>query len=591
MYYTGGNLEAYAKPVVKSDTEGKNVYIIGSGLAGLAAACFLIRDAGFDGNRIRILEKNPIAGGACDGYEFENIGFVARGMRHMDRHYECLWDLLRSIPSLKYAGASVLDEIVRLSKRDPNYAICRLTEKCGQDTHTDGSFDLSDSEFSALARFLMASDQNLGGKKISEVLPGDFFLTDFWLYIQTTFGFDTGHGAAALKRCLYRQLHRLDKIPHYRDSLCGRYNEYESIILPLIYYLEQNDVRFEYDIQVTNVAFDTALNRKTATRIDYRREGTEGCYDLTPDDFVFITPGGMTENSTMGSQTEPAPYHPDLIPGGGWDLWRKIAEQDPSFGRPDVFCSNSEQSNKMSATLTTLDQRIIPYIKKICKRDTFSGKVVSGGLITCRDSAWGLSWAVNRQPYFREQPEGSVVIWITALHSERQGDFVMRPMRDCSGQEICEEWLYHIGAPTDDIEKMAAESANTVPAMMPYYSSPLMPESSGDRPLVVPDGAVNFAFIGQFADTPSDAAGTMEYAVRTAMESVYILLDVDRGVPEVWNGFFDLRTLTEAVMVLRDGKPLTTLELGYKDRRLKAKLLKKIHGTALEKMMKEYKAL
>ena len=75
------------------------------------------------------------------------------------------------------------------------------------------------------------------------------------------------------------------------------------------------------------------------------------------------------------------------------------------------------------------------------------------------------------------------------------------------------------------------------------------------------------------------------------MESVYILLDVDRGVPEVWNGFFDLRTLTEAVMVLRDGKPLTTLELGYKDRRLKAKLLKKIHGTALEKMMKEYKAL
>lgn len=52
-----------------------------------------------------------------------------------------------------------------------------------------------------------------------------------------------------------------------------------------------------------------------------------------------------------------------------------------------------------------------------------------------------------------------------------------------------------------------------------------------DRPKVVPDGAVNFAFIGQFAETPRDTIFTTEYSMRTGMESVYTLLNVDRAFP------------------------------------------------------------
>lgn len=79
---------------------------------------------------------------------------------------------------------------------------------------------------------------------------------------------------------------------------------------------------------------------------------------------MFITNGGCVENSTIGSQTTVAPLKFDLKEGGGWDLWRKIAAQDPSFGHPDKFCYDPELSNWMSATITTLDQRIVPYIKR-----------------------------------------------------------------------------------------------------------------------------------------------------------------------------------------------------------------------------------
>ena len=70
--------------------------------------------------------------------------------------------------------------------------------------------------------------------------------------------------------------------------------------------------------------------------------------------------------------------------------------------------------------------------------------------------------------------------------------------------------------------------------MMPYITAFFMPRRKEDRPDVIVDGAVNFAFLGQFAHTPRDTVFTTEYSVRTAMEAVYGLLGVDRGVPEVW---------------------------------------------------------
>ena len=543
------------------------------------------------GEHVHILEKDPIPGGACDGYKYQDIGYVMRGGREMDNHFECMWDLFRSIPSIEDENYTVLDEYYWLNKADPNYSLCRATVNRGQDAHTDGKFGLSDKGAMEILQLFMTPDEKLYDKKITDFFDDEVLNTNFWMYWRTMFAFENWHSALEMKRYLQRYIHHIGGLPDFTALRFTRYNQYESMILPMVKYLESFGVQFHYNTKVVNVAFDCAGGKKQATRIDILRDGLEDCIDLTENDLVFITNGGCVENSTIGSQNTAAPYRPEIKEGGGWDLWRKIAAQDPSFGHPDKFCYDPELSNWMSATITTLDQKIVPYIKKICKRDPFSGKVVTGGIVTVKDSSWLLSWTLNRQQQFRDQPKDQLCVWVYGLFSDKPGDFVKKPMRECTGKEICMEWLYHIGVPTDQIEELAANSANTVPCMMPYIDAFFMPRAAGDRPDVVPEGAVNFAFLGQFAETERDTIFTTEYSIRTGMEAVYTLLNVDRGVPEVWGSVYDIRCLLDATVKLRDGKKITDMEMPLVGKLALKEALKKIEGTEVEKLLKEYNVI
>ena len=591
MYYSSGNYEAFAIPKKPEGVDAKSAYLIGSGLAALSAACFLVRDGQMKGEHVHILEKDPIPGGACDGYKYQDIGYVMRGGREMDNHFECMWDLFRSIPSIEDENYTVLDEYYWLNKADPNYSLCRATVNRGQDAHTDGKFGLSDKGAMEILQLFMTPDEKLYDKKITDFFDDEVLNTNFWMYWRTMFAFENWHSALEMKRYLQRYIHHIGGLPDFTALRFTRYNQYESMILPMVKYLESFGVQFHYNTKVVNVAFDCAGGKKQATRIDILRDGLEDCIDLTENDLVFITNGGCVENSTIGSQNTAAPYRPEIKEGGGWDLWRKIAAQDPSFGHPDKFCYDPELSNWMSATITTLDQKIVPYIKKICKRDPFSGKVVTGGIVTVQDSSWLLSWTLNRQQQFRDQPKDQLCVWVYGLFSDKPGDFVKKPMRECTGKEICMEWLYHIGVPTDQIEELAANSANTVPCMMPYIDAFFMPRAAGDRPDVVPEGAVNFAFLGQFAETERDTIFTTEYSIRTGMEAVYTLLNVDRGVPEVWGSVYDIRCLLDATVKLRDGKKITDMEMPLVGKLALKEALKKIEGTEVEKLLKEYNVI
>ena len=591
MYYSSGNYEAFAIPKRPEGVDAKSAYLIGSGLAALSAACFLVRDGQMKGEHVHILEKDPIPGGACDGYKYQDIGYVMRGGREMDNHFECMWDLFRSIPSIEDENYTVLDEYYWLNKADPNYSLCRATVNRGQDAHTDGKFGLSDKGAMEILQLFMTPDEKLYDKKITDFFDDDVLNTNFWMYWRTMFAFENWHSALEMKRYLQRYIHHIGGLPDFTALRFTRYNQYESMILPMVKYLESFGVQFHYNTKVVNVAFDCAGGKKQATRIDILRDGLEDCIDLTENDLVFITNGGCVENSTIGSQNTAAPYRPEIKEGGGWDLWRKIAAQDPSFGHPDKFCYDPELSNWMSATITTLDQKIVPYIKKICKRDPFSGKVVTGGIVTVKDSSWLLSWTLNRQQQFRDQPKDQLCVWVYGLFSDKPGDFVKKPMRECTGKEICMEWLYHIGVPADQIEELAANSANTVPCMMPYIDAFFMPRAAGDRPDVVPEGAVNFAFLGQFAETERDTIFTTEYSIRTGMEAVYTLLNVDRGVPEVWGSVYDIRCLLDATVKLRDGKKITDMEMPLVGKLALKEALKKIEGTEVEKLLKEYNVI
>lgn len=588
MYYSSGNYEAFVRPEKPVGVDTKSAYIVGSGLAALAAACFLVRDGQMKGERVHILEKETIPGGACDGYEYPDRGFVMRGGREMDNHFECMWDLFHSIPSIETEGVSVLDEYYRLNKKDPNYSLMRATVNRGEDAHTDGKFGLSDKGAMEIMHLFFTPDEKLYNKRIDEIFDKEVLDSNFWLYWRTMFAFENWHSALEMKLYIQRYIHHIGGLPDFKALRFTKYNQYESMILPMIEYLKKFNVQFHYSTQVVNVEFEILNGKKAAKRILCLHEGKEESIDLSDNDMVYITNGGCVENSTLGDQNHPAEFKPDLKAGGGWDMWKKIAVQDPSFGHPDKFCGDPEKSNWMSATVTTLDDKIPPYVQHICKRDPFSGKVVTGGIVTARDSNWLLSWTFNRQPQFRTQPKGQLVGWIYGLFSDVPGNYVKKTMRECTGKEICMEWLYHMGVPENEIEALAEHSANTVPCMMPYITSFFMPREQGDRPLVVPEGAVNFAFLGQFAETKRDTIFTTEYSIRTAMEAVYTLLDIDRGVPEVWGSVYDVRDLLNATVKLMDGKKITDVNLGLKEKIALKEVIKKVQGTDLEKLLKAY---
>ena len=598
MYYGAGNYEAFAHPKKPEGVENKSAYIVGTGLASLAAGVFLIRDAQMPGDHVHFLERDPRAGGACDGWDYPALGFTMRGGREMDNHFECMWDLFRSIPSIEDENVSVLDYYYWLNKEDPNYSLCRVTENQGQDAHTDNKFGLSRKGAMEIADLFLKPDKDLYGKRIDEVFDDEVLNSNFWLYWRTMFAFENWHSALEMARYIRRFVHHIGGLPNLSALRFTRYNQYESMILPLVNWLTAHGAQFHFDTEVVNVLFDTRhiepgaegeKPQKVATAIIARaQDGTDKTIQLTENDLVFITNGSCVACSTFGSQTEPAAFDPTIKPGDCWDMWRKIAAQDPSFGKPDVFCTNPEQTNWMSATVTTLDGEILPYIEKICHRDPLSGRVVTGGIVTAKDSGWLMSWTINRQPQFRAQPDGTVTVWVYGLFTDTPGDYIKKPMRDCTGIEICEEWLYQIGVPKDKIAELATHHANTVPCMMPYITAFFMPRNDTDRPQVVPEHAKNFAFIGQFAETPRDTIFTTEYSIRTGMEAVYTLLGVDRAVPEVWGSVFDVRCLLNATYRLQDETSIDQMDLNPAEKLALKAALSKVKDTQVFELLQQY---
>ena len=592
MYYSSGTYEAFAHPEKPEGVEKKSAYIIGTGLAGLTAAFYLVRDGQMPGNHIHLLEKLELTGGSCDGYKDVHKGFYMRGGREMDNHFEIMWDVFRDVPSIETPNVSVLDEYYWLNKHDPNYSLCRATVNKGEDAHTDKLFKLDKDSAMALSQLFITPEANLEDKKISDVLPESFWETNFWLYWQTMFAFQKWSSALEMKRYLCRYVHHIDGLPDFSALRFTKYNQYESMILPLIEYLKKHDVDVQFGMDVKNVVIEDVDGKKTAKELIYVKDNKEQSIPLTADDLVFITNGCCTDTSCYGDQTH-APDLSHIVNGQGesWDLWKNIAKQakHDEYGHPDVFCSDTEATNWMSATIETSNEDIIQHIMNICKRDPRTGKVTTGGIVTVKDSVnnWFLSWTINRQPQFKSQNKDTILVWLYALHTDTEGNYIKKAMRDCTGEEICQEWLYHIGMDESKIKDYSENACNTTTCFMPYINAFFQPRKNVDRPKVVPEGAVNFAFIGQFAETPRDTIFTTEYSMRTGMESVYTLLNVDRGVPEVWGSQYDIRELLRAAYYAVDKKKINELPLNFKEKMLLKTVLKNVKGTDLELLLRE----
>lgn len=535
----------------------KKAYLIGGGVSSLSAAAYLILDGHMDGKQITILEESSIFGGAMDGAGNAEEGYIIRGGREMEEHYECCWDLYSKIPSLENPSRTVLDEFRELNKKDPNFSTCRIIEKCGEKADFS-SLGLEKTHIMQLTKLFLATEEDLGAMTVEQFFEPSYFETDMWLYWRSMFAFENWHSVVEMKRYMERFMHLLPGMSSLSGILFSKYNQYDSFILPLKKWLESKNVVFEYEAQVNDLDIDIKDNKKTVTAIRLtHREKDETIY-TTENDFVFVTNGSMTENSTLGSM-EKAPVL-NREEGGCWRLWKNIAKKDSSFGKPEVFCGDIDKSKWESFTITCTDSKIADILKDLTGRNPYSGNVVTGGIITIKDSNWLLSFTCNRQPHFVNQPKNVLALWAYGLFADKLGNFVKKKMSDCTGRELMTELLYHLGVNEEEMEDIL-QTVKVIPCMMPYVTSQFMPRVKGDRPDVIPKGSANLAFLGQFAEIPGDCVFTVEYSIRSAMMAVYTLLELDKKVPEVYPAKYDLRVVAAATKTLYSGKPLPGQEI------------------------------
>lgn len=536
-----------ARPV--PGVERKRAFLIGGGIGSLAAAAYLIRDGHFEGRQITILEESAITGGSLDASGNPLDGYLVRGGREMEEHYECLWDLLSQVPSIVTPGVTVLEEFREINMADPNEATTRIMNNRGvKDPNT--SLGLSHHNVRELTKLTLATEEELGATTVEEYFSPSYLETDMWCYWRSMFAFEPWHSVVEMRRYMNRFMHLLPGMSRLRDILFTKYNQYDSLVLPVERMLKAQGVTFDLGTQVTDLDIDIAADSKTVTAIHLVRDGKPETIATTADDLVFVTNGSMTENSTTGSMTEPAILNRGE--GGCWTLWKNIAAKDPAFGRPEVFCSDIDKTKWLSFTITATDSPMADLLRKFTGRDPFSGNGVTGGIMTIRDSSWLMSATCNRQPQWPDQPDNCLVIWAYGLYPDNVGDFIKKPMNDCTGEELVSELLYHWGA-QDQIAEIL-KTVKVVPCMMPYITSQFMPRVKGDRPDVIPAGSKNLAFLGQFAEIPDDCVFTVEYSVRSAMMAVYTLLGLNKTPPEVWPSRFDVRVIAKATETMYDGR-------------------------------------
>ena len=515
--------------------ERRKAYIVGGGIAGLAAAAFLADDAGMPGENITILEAHSNVGGAMDGVRRE-FGYQNRGERELEAYMECLWYLCSKVPSLENPGRTVLDDVVDFNKDEPIHSECRALVKQGHIVSNIHDMKLPKNVQGKLQSLLATPEKGLEDLKIADYFGKDaaaLFESNFWLCFHTMLAFRPHHSVMEMRRYLLR-FNMAPRIEYLEGILHTKYNEYDAIIKPIQRWLVEKGVKIVTGCAVTDIDLDASCN--TVLGIRARLDGKDITIPVAETDLVFITNGSLTQNSTFGDNTTVALVDRSTGDRGVFTLWEKLAKKHEKFGHPEKFISDIDRTKWISFFPT-----IKGYPQFIQKLEGLTGSPAgTGGAVSIKDSAWEIGFILHHKPFYPDQVDDEEVFWGNGLSGENIGDYIKKPMFECTGDEIMTEFLYHLGLLDVKDELLAHTYVST--CMMPYINSEFMPRKVTDRPLGVPEGCTNLAFIGQFVEVQDDAVFTVETSVRTAMEAVYQLTRLDREVIEVYPSRYDIRS-------------------------------------------------
>ncbi len=521
------------------------VIMIGAGLANMAAAVYLIQEGRWNGEQITFYSLDDH--GSNDGAPTETVtdeywnknhplenqkGYVARGGRMLNyRTYVDLMDLLDRIPSATEPHMTAAEDTRDFDAKHRTFDKARLLEG-GKGIIDGGHLGLNNKDRVLLTKLIAMPDseeEKLDNVSISEYFKDDphFFETNFWFMWETTFAFRLQSSAQELRRYMHQMIYEFTQIEHLVGVNRTRYNQYESIMLPLVNYLKDQGCHIVLNRLVTDWEFKETTMQDEITVTGLKMTNTETNEEefvpVDDDTAVIFTNGSITDSATLGDFETPAPENMDY--GAASSLWKKASERFYNVGNPDKFFADRNASEWVSFTLTTRDHILLNEITRITTQipgNALNSFVSTSPITPLGQKDVNMSIVVHHQPHFTTQKPNETVIWGYFLYPRRRGEFVDKQYIKMNGKEMLQELIGQLskvdpgpGNIRDKEAEIMASVINNVPVYMPYASALFNNRAKTDRPKVIPQHSTNLAFTGEFVEQPYQMIFTEQSAVRS----------------------------------------------------------------------------
>lgn len=519
--------------------------MIGAGLANMAAAVYLIQEGRWNGEQITFYSLDDH--GSNDGAPTETVtdeywnknhplenqkGYVARGGRMLNyRTYVDLMDLLDRIPSATEPHMTAAEDTRDFDAKHRTFDKARLLEG-GKGIIDGGHLGLNNKDRVLLTKLIAMPDseeEKLDNVSISEYFKDDphFFETNFWFMWETTFAFRLQSSAQELRRYMHQMIYEFTQIEHLVGVNRTRYNQYESIMLPLVNYLKDQGCHIVLNRLVTDWEFKETTMQDEITVTGLKMTNTETNEEefvpVDDDTAVIFTNGSITDSATLGDFETPAPENMDY--GAASSLWKKASERFYNVGNPDKFFADRNASEWVSFTLTTRDHILLNEITRITTQipgNALNSFVSTSPITPLGQKDVNMSIVVHHQPHFTTQKPNEAVIWGYFLYPRRRGEFVDKQYIKMNGKEMLQELIGQLskvdpgpGNIRDKEAEIMASVINNIPVYMPYASALFNNRAKTDRPKVIPQHSTNLAFTGEFVEQPYQMIFTEQSAVRS----------------------------------------------------------------------------
>lgn len=523
----------------------KKAIMIGAGLSNMAAAVYLIQEGKWSGDQITFYALDNY--GSNDGFPTQDVkddywnknhpmenqkGYIARGGRMLNyRTYVDLMDLLDRVPSMTEPGLTAAEDTRQFDAAHPTYDKARLLTG-GQGIVDGGKLGLNNKSRKLLTQLIMMPDSQ--EEKLDNITIADyfkdnteFFESNFWFMWETTFAFRTRSSAQELRRYMHQMIYEFTQIEHLVGVNRTRYNQYESIMKPLINYLEKEGCHIVLNRRVVDWKFkDSKMQDEiTVTGLHMVNTKTDENEFVPVDDdtAVIFTNGSITDSATLGDFNTPAAENMDY--GAASSLWKKASDHFYNLGNPDKFFADRDASEWVSFTLTTKNHLFLNEIARITTQEP--GNALNSFISTEPVTPLGqkdvtMSIVVHHQPHFTSQKPNETVLWGYFLYPRRHGEIIDKPYIEMTGKEMLQELIGQLSKVdpgpiniSDKEEEIMDSVINCIPVYMPYASALFNNRAKSDRPKVIPKHSTNLAFTGEFVEQPYQMIFTENSAVRS----------------------------------------------------------------------------